>query len=118
MVVEQGGEPIPKIKIREVWQYFGLDIAPWEDSSRLTNAQGRAQFPRRVSWLSLARRATMWTNSPNEPVGPSFFIQACDENHLQEAKFFWDGNKYWNQPRHEGITMLVATPVKQCSELD
>ena len=116
-VVDQSGSPISGIEIRQAWQYYDADIAPQESGWRATDTQGRADFPRRVSWLSLASRAMMGSTS-SERIGPSFFIQACDEQHLLEAKFFWDGNKYWNPSVHPGVTKLVATSVEECGEID
>jgi hypothetical protein len=118
VVVDNRGTPISGIKIRQAWQYFDVDIAPWDDDSRTTDAHGRARFPRRTTWLSLASRAVLGSNSPIESVGPSFFIQACDDDHMQEAKFFWSGNRYWNPSVHPGVTKLVAIPASVCGEID
>jgi hypothetical protein len=117
VVIDQSGMPVSDIDIREVWQYLDVDIAPWDDSSRVTDSQGGAQFPRRVTWASLARRIALGATR-REDTGPSFFIQACDEKHLQEATFFWDGNIYWNPSAHADVTKLVAAPVTECRQID
>src|SRR5271155_1930327 len=61
VVVDNRGTPISGMKIRQAWQYLDVDIAPWDDYSRTTDAQGRARFPRRTTWLSLAALAALWS---------------------------------------------------------
>jgi len=115
-VVDKSGKPISGIRVQQGWQYFDLDISPWIDD-RVTDKEGRAAFPRRVTWASLARRASLIDATDGTHAGPSLFIQACDQEHLEEAKLFWDGNKYWNPPVHEAESRMVAKPVKECGEI-
>jgi hypothetical protein len=116
-VVDESGKPISGIRVQQGWQFFDIDVSPWLEE-RVTDSQGRAAFPRRVIWASLARRLVAAVDIPGGTrAGPSLFIQACDVEHLEEAKLFWDGNWYWNPPVHEGESQLVAKPVKECSEI-
>lgn len=114
--MDENGKPISGIRVQQYWQYFDLDSTPRGDD-RISDSRGRAAFPRRVTWVPLAFRAAMGRDTNGKHMGPSFFIQACDEDHLEEATLFWDGNRYWNPPVHEGESRLVAKPVKECSEI-
>jgi len=116
-VVDENGRPIPNIQVKQAWQFLPIDIAPWEDY-RLTDGQGRTAFPRRATWASLAQRVSLVDATDGARAGPGFFIQACDQAHLQEAKLFWNGNRYENPAVHQQESRLVAKPVKQCGEID
>ena len=117
-VVDESGKPISGIRVQQGWQYFDIDVSP-RDDDRLTDSQGRVAFPQRIIWASLARRVLAVVDVPGDTrSGPSLFIQACDQEHLEEAKLFWDGNKYWNPSVHEAESRLVAKPVKECGEID
>jgi hypothetical protein len=116
-VVDESRKPISGIRVQQGWQHFDVDVSPWLEE-RVTDSHGRAAFPRRVIWASLARRLVAAVDIPGGTrAGPSLFIQACDVEHLEEAKLFWDGNWYWNPPVHEGESQLVTKPVKECSEI-
>jgi len=115
-IVDESGKPIPGIQVREGWAYFGLDLAP-EIDDRVTDSDGHIAFPRRVTWASVATRATLGDPTDGVHAGPSLYIQACDSDHLKEAKLFWDGNKFWNPATHEGESQLVAKSVKECGEI-
>jgi hypothetical protein len=116
-IVEENGQPVPNLQVKQAWGFFPLDIALWEDD-RVTDGQGRTAFPRRTTWASLARRVSLVDATDGATAGPGFFIQACDGSHLKEAKLFWDGNRYWNPAVHEGESRVVAKPVKECGEID
>lgn len=112
-VVDENGKPISGIRVQQGWQYFDIDISPWIDD-RVTDSQGRAAFPQRIIWASPL--ATV-DGPGGAHAGPSFFIQACDQEHLEEAKLFWGGNRYWNRSVRAAESRMVAKPVKECGEI-
>jgi hypothetical protein len=113
-VVDDTGRPIRGLRVSEEWMYFDVDNAPWVDI-RHTDDEGNATFPRRTIWLPLALRPSFGRTTGSVHTGPSVFILACDERHLQEAKLFWDGDavSYKEPPQIE--SRVVAKPVQYCT---
>src|SRR5580692_768526 len=54
-VVDEHGEPVSGLGVAEEWSYFGIDFNPMMENAK-TDVLGRATFPRRVIWASLASR--------------------------------------------------------------
>jgi hypothetical protein len=112
-VVDQSGRPIQGLKVTQEWAYFRVDLAASVDVRR-PDQQGYVIFPYRTTWASLASRILGGIGYASEPYGPSVFILACDENHLQQGKLFGDGNKFWNH-RDVKASRIFTKPVKECS---
>jgi hypothetical protein len=109
-VVDGSGRPVPSLPVRQEWSYFGIDLAPWVDN-RKTDADGRVTFPRRVIWASFASRFLVSQGSPK--LGPSVWIEACDDHSLL-GELFWDGNRFaYNGPLTK-TARIVARPAQHC----
>jgi len=112
--VDESGKPIEGLEVAEEWMYFDLDIAPKVDRG-VTDKWGHVSLSRKITWASLATRLLCFEGPGTKDTGPSAFILACDDNHLLEARLFWDGNKFWNRSAPETGSRLVARPVEYCT---
>ena len=54
--LDAGRRPLANITVREVWQQYSIEDDSHEED-RLTDANGRVEFPRRYLWSSVAERA-------------------------------------------------------------
>ena len=111
-VVDASGKPVPDLPVRQEWSYFGIDHAPFVEGRR-TDSRGRVEFPTRFIWASLVARL-MNLQGASERLGPSVWIEACDDRSVW-GELFWDGNRFALGGPGTRTARIVVRPSEHCT---
>jgi hypothetical protein len=94
-VIYESGEPVSKMKVRQVWQHYSLEKQEHEDETE-TDGEGYAMFPERIIRANCLQRIFVaLTNAPwimHASWGPhSYLVVLAGPDYLNDGSYSGKG---------------------------